>query len=89
MSQLVVRGISDVQPERIKKGFHRVGIVLSVVPAALSAIWLAACAYAYVAELPGPIGPQVFIGIVFALAAVAAYVASRALGWIIAAFAGD
>lgn len=78
-----------MQPERIKKGFHRIGIVLSVVPAALSAIWIASCAYAYVANLPAPIGPELFVGIVFALAAVAAYVTSRALGWIVAAFAGD
>ena len=61
-----------MQPERIRKGFHRIGIVLAVVPAALSAIWLASCAYAYVTDLEGPIGPHVFVGIVFALAAVAA-----------------
>ena len=67
--------------QRIHRGFHRVGILLGAIVLLLGA----AIAFAMRTE-PDKVSEVVLI---FVAVATAVYALSRAIGWIIAGFAGD
>ena len=71
--------------QRIHRGFHRVGTTLAVIMLVLGIVGL------IVVALEEPNKPmQMLVPIVgAAAAALAVYLVSRALGWIIAGFVGD
>ena len=66
-----------MRAQRIKTGFHRIGMVSAGVP-------LFAAAAGYLVGVLSQEGIAILIG-----AAVALYAAAWAMGWIVAGFAGD
>lgn len=66
-----------MRAQRIKTGFHRVGIVLAALP-------LLAAAGGIAVNVLSILGIAAFIG-----AAVALYIAAWAIGWVVAGFAKD
>jgi hypothetical protein len=84
-----------MSPQRIKTGFHRIGLVIAVAFGVVGALLILASVPFFFGWIPGP-GRALEMGLGalgFGLGNIAlgalAYVAARALGWIIAGFAGD
>ena len=85
-----------MRARRIKTGFHRIGVVLAVlliVPGAVSIAIGAYLGFAGRNDASGALGFDASEALGFGAALVGAaallYAAARALGWIIAGFAGD
>lgn len=78
-----------MQPDRVKKGFHRLGVALSVPLIMVAGVLFAWALYEHLSHSIGHDGSGVFFGTMAAAASVLAYLTCRVLGWIIAAFLGD
>jgi hypothetical protein len=83
-----------MRAQRIKTGFHRVGIVGAVVCAIPAIAFFAYGALVLVTQEwteihRNDVGVSAAVGVTWLAGAGAFYGASRAVGWIIAGFAGD
>jgi hypothetical protein len=85
-----------MRAQRIKTGFHRIGLILAVVCGAPGIIALLVSIPVYLGWVYEPRGPaddmwQAWLmgGIVGIVLAGLGYAAAAALGWVIAGFAGD
>lgn len=76
---------ANSSPSRIAAGFHRIGVVLAILPLASGLGGLANALF--VAAPQDSAGAWVWVAVSFLLAGLA-YSAARALGWIVAGFTG-
>lgn len=74
--------MNQTRTQRIHRGFHRVGAVLAGVVLLLGIAYVFAEPFSFRANATG-------FALGFLLAAAVVYAFSRAIGWIIAGFAGD
>jgi hypothetical protein len=73
-----------MRAQRIKTGFHRIGVVL----AAICLAWAAAC-FSYFLHYGQGANGGLYGGIASVVVAAIVYLFARAVGWIIAGFMGD
>jgi hypothetical protein len=76
--------------QRIKTGFHRIGVTLAVACLAIGAIVISVGLYDVATGTPGVEAWQILlVGAGWVPGAAFAYGAAWVIGWIIAGFAGD